>query len=264
MKQPNILMYHRIELSNTNSISDLYYKRNMVSHAQSLFNTIDTYLQNGLKFGSIESCLKFENCFHLSFDDGFKEHLEIAKNIKQKYKPDYDCITFSINVGNSYFRIYTGMALIYSIYANNKQSKLFNLLHIKQTTDLQKIKKHIFTLHKNDILALSNQFPDLYPKLQNTFLTESEIVKLSKYFSIASHGITHRYLTADIENSKIEIQQSKKIIDSKINRSIDTFCYPEGKNNLEIQKYCFDAGYKFALSIKHEHENNYCIGRVAK
>jgi len=264
MKQPNILMYHRIEIDNTNSINDLYYKRNMVVSVQNLFDTIDTYLQNGLKFGNIESCLKFENCFHLSFDDGFKEHLEIAKIIKQKYNADYDCITFSVNVGNSYSQTYTGMDLIYSIYANNQQSKLLEIINIKQTIDLQIIKNHIFTLTKNDILELSNKFSDLYPKLQNTFLTESEILELSKHFSIASHGITHRFLTSDIENSKIEIQQSKEFLERKINRNIDTFCYPEGKNNSEIQNFCKCAGYKFAFSIKHEQENNYCIGRIIK
>ncbi len=264
MKQPNILMYHRIEIDNTNSINNLYYKRNMVVSVQNLFKTIDTYLQNGLKFGKIQSCLKFENCFHLTFDDGFKEHLEIAKILKQKYKIDFDCITFSVNVGNSYFQIYTGMDLIYTIFANNQQSKLFETINIKQTTDLQSIKNHIFTLNNNEILELSNQFSDLYPKLQNTFLTESEILELSKHFSIASHGITHRFLTSDIENSKIEIQQSKEFLERKINRNIDTFCYPEGKNNSEIQNFCKCAGYKFAFSIKHEQENNYCIGRIIK
>ena len=264
MMRPNILMYHRIEINNKNLINDLYYKRKMVVSIQKLFDTIDTYLQNGFKLGNIENCLKYENYFHLSFDDGFKEHLEVAKRIKHRYKADYDCITFSVNIGNSYFQTYTGMDLIYSIYANNQQSKLFEIINMRQTTDFQTIKNHIFTLTKNNILELANQFSDLYLKLQNTFLTERDILELSKHFSIASHGITHRYLTSDIENSKIEIQQSKEILESKINRNIGTFCYPEGKNDKTIQGYVKAAGYKYALSIRHEPNNNFCIGRIIK
>lgn len=257
-------MFHRVKIDNSNSINDLYYKRNMVVSIYNLFELIETYLQNGLKFGNIESCLKDNNFFHLSFDDGFKEHLQIAKILKQKYNIDYESITFSINVGNSYFKTYIGMDLIYLIFSKKQQSKLFEILNLKHTNDFQIIKNYIFSLTKNDILELSNKFSDLYPDLQNIFLTESEILELSKYFSIASHGETHRFLTSDIENSKNEIQHSKEVLESKINRQIDIFCYPEGKNNSVIQSFCNSASYKYAFSIKHEQENNYCIGRIIK
>jgi len=234
MKQPNILMYHRIEIDNANLFNDLYYRRNMVVSLQNLFETIDNFLQNGFKFGNIETCLKSEKYFHLSFDDGFKEHLEIAKILKQKYSVDYDCITFSINVGNSYFQNFSGMDLIYSIFQHNTQEKLLYFLNFEATNDFQTIKNKVFSLQKKKILELSNQFLELQPSLQNIFLNENEIKELSNIFSIASHGITHRFLTFDIENSKYEIQQSKEFLESELNRKIDVFCYPEGKT---IQLY---------------------------
>jgi len=158
------------------------------------------------------------------------------------------------------------MDLIYSIFETKQQSKLFEIIKFNQTQsyDFQIIKNLIFNFCKNELLELSNQFSDLHAKLKNTFLNAQEILELSKHFSIASHGVTHIFLTSDIENSKIEIQQSREFLESKINRKIDTFCYPEGKNNSTLHKFCQNAGYKYALSIKHEPENYYCIGRIIK
>ena len=78
---------------------------------------------------------------------------------------------------------------------------------------------------------------------------------------ISSHGITHRFLIDHKIESKKEILQSKLILEKLINQNIDTFCYPEGKNDIELQNYCKNAGYKYALSIRHEASNKFCIGR---
>jgi len=266
MKQPNILMYHRIELENTNSINDFYYKRNMVVSFSNLCKTIDYYLLSGYLFGNVENCLQNEKYFHLSFDDGFKEHLKVAELLKQKYQIEKQNVTFSINIGNSYFQNYTGMDLIYSIFETKQQSKLFEIIKFNQTQsyDFQIIKNLIFNFCKNELLELSNQFSDLHAKLKNTFLNAQEILELSKLFSIASHGITHRFLTSDLQNSEQEIINSKVYLETELNQIVDTFCYPEGKNNSTLHKFCQNAGYKYALSIKHEPENYYCIGRIIK
>jgi peptidoglycan/xylan/chitin deacetylase (PgdA/CDA1 family) len=264
MNQPNILMYHRIEIEN--AINNLYFKRKMVVSFSTLCETIDNYLLNGYLFGSIENCLQSEKYFHLSFDDGFKEHLKVAKLLKLKYNIENNCITFSINIGNSYLKCFTGMDLIYSIFETNQQSKFFNIVNLAQTQSFEfnQIKNIIAILNKNELLELSNQFSDLYPNLKDVFLSPQEVIELSKLFSIASHGITHRFLTYDLENSEIEIENSKTFLEKELNQPIEVFCYPEGKNNSTIQKFCQNAGYKYGLSIKHEPENNYCIGRIIK
>ena len=95
----------------------------------------------------------------------------------------------------------------------------------------------------------------------NTFLDKSEIIELSKIFKITSHGITHRFLNSHKKESEKEILQSKIILENITNQNIDTFCYPEGKNDNDLQNYCKKAGYKYALSIKHEENNKFCVGR---
>lgn len=259
-------MYHRIEFGNSDSIFDLYYKRKMVVPYSILCDTIDNYLLNGYVFGSIEVCLQNQKYFHLSFDDGFKEHLKIAELLKLKYKIPNNCLTFSINIGNSYLQCFTGMDLIYSIFETKQESKLIEILNLEQSEfyDFQFLKTLIFNFNKEELLELTKQFSDLNPKLTNTFLNAHEVLKLSNLYSIASHGITHRFLTSDTNNSKVEIENSKNLLEKEINHKIEVFCYPEGKNNLEIQEYCINAGYKYALSIKHNPGNNYCIGRIIK
>jgi hypothetical protein len=234
----------------------------MVITIKKLYQIIDNLLNNSYTPGSIKECLENNNCFHLSFDDGFKEHLNVAYLLKKRYNLNSSTLSFSINTSNSISHNFSGMDLIYNILENYKVKKLNNLL--KKDFDLKnipEIKKSILLLKPEQLKQLSEFFPELHNQLKKTFLNNSEIYELSKMFQISSHGVTHRDLTNHKEESEKEILESKAILEHIINKKIDTFCYPEGKNNKTIQKFCNDSGYKYALSIRHEHNNNFCIGR---
>lgn len=262
MKKPNILMFHRVELTKSQIINELYYKRSMVYKLSDLFQVIEKYINDGYIFGSIEQCFYLQKYFHLSFDDGFKEHLQLAKLLKKKYDLNYNDISFSINVNNSLKNKYTGMDIVYEIIEQGELDKLCELLKIK-TTDfsINKVKQIIAKLKPEKLEKISNEFKTVTNALNDTFLNKNEVIKLSKLFKITSHGIAHRFLTYNKKDSEYEILQSKIILEKLTGKQINTFCYPEGKNDNSIQKYCKEAGYKYALSIRHEKNNLFCIGR---
>ena len=93
-------------------------------------------------------------------------------------------------------------------------------------------------------------------------MNSKEVEELSEMFQISSHGKSHRFLTRYQNISRLEIRQSKEILEQKLNKTINIFCYPEGKNDKTIQHYVKVAGFKYALSIRHEPDNNFCIGRI--
>ena len=259
---PNILMFHRVSLHNDQQINKFYFQRKMIIEIEYIYKLIDDYLKKGFKFGSIKQSLENKSYFHLSFDDGFREHLTVANLLKKRYKLDYNSVSFSINIANSMNNYYTGMDLIYSILANKQIVKLNHFFETNFELDnIPKIKKYIAILKPEQLKDFSNYFPELHKQLANIFLNKSEIIELSKIFKITSHGITHRYLTQHKKESKKEILQSKLILEDITNTKIDTFCYPEGRNDIELQEYCKDANYKYALSIRNEKNNNFCIGR---
>jgi len=262
MKNPKILMFHRIELINNCKINELYYHRKMVCKIDELFYIIDSYLTNGYKIGSIEQSISSNNYFHLSFDDGFKEHLKVATLLKNKYELNYNDASFSINVNNSINNQYTGMDIVYEMIRQGKINKFCHFIRLDNNCSIETIKLVLAKLKPNKLLELNRQFSDISNILHKTFLNKKEVIELSKLFEITSHGMTHRFLTYHKRDSKKETLKSKIIIEDLIEKRVDTFCYPEGKNDNTIQKYCKDAGYKYALSITHDQYNNYCIGRI--
>jgi hypothetical protein len=233
-------MFHRIQLKNRAKISDIYSHRNMLHTEDELYKIIDNRLKNGFKFGSIEEALQNKNIFHLSFDDGYFEHLEVAQKLKLKYNLSYFDVSFAINIRNSFFNEKISMDLIYAMFDN----------HLIKEKEIPNLKKELFSKSKNDIL---NYFKKYQKLLKKIYLENNEVVELSKLFSIVSHGINHLFLNSDInhnsENLKYEILDSKLFLEEKLKIKINTFCFPDGKNSPEIQEMCKKSGYKNALAI---------------
>ena len=156
-EKPNILMLHRINLNNGFQFNDWYYKRDMIISITHLFILIDNYLKNGFQFGSIEQALQSKQYFHIAFDDGFKEHLKCAKLLKQKYQIQYEHLTFSVNIGNSYLQEYTGMDVIYKALSHNNE-KLFDYLKIDTDTKIEELKQLYASLIPERLYQISNIF----------------------------------------------------------------------------------------------------------
>ncbi len=88
---------------------------------------------------------------------------------------------------------------------------------------------------------------------------------------IASHGYHHMFLSEKYYNQepasfKKEIYLSKKILEEKLNRKIETMLYPFGVNSPIAINELKNAGYKYAMTIEPRMEslpsaNNFQIHR---
>lgn len=95
-------------------------------------------------------------------------------------------------------------------------------------------------------------------------LTNKEMNSIADNFEIGSHTITHRLLTRiSIDDARVEIIDSRKILQEKFNQNIDKFCYPRGYTNIELQSIVSEAGYNSARSTMigsiYESENKFFI-----
>lgn len=84
---------------------------------------------------------------------------------------------------------------------------------------------------------------------------------------IGSHSMTHPSLV-DIPIPEVvrELTVSKREIEKKINRPVDLFCYPYGKQNDRVREEVRNAGYAGSLStlrgcVKQSFDP-YCLNRV--
>jgi len=256
-QESNFWMFHRVRV-NGNQISTLYDRSGMVHTFEQIVFLIDAAIKEGRKFGSIKQALNKPNIIHLTFDDGYKEHLVVAKKLKEKYGLSLECITFSINVRNSFYFEKFSMDMIYRLIDDNRVNELNKILKIDLTndTDISDIKNELCESTEY-ILALNTLGIDV----TDYFLNDMEVIELSKLFSIASHCINHCYLTTLSEEDIIfELKKSKEILEDKLRLPIKTICYPDGKNNENIRQLSKNCGYKYGLSLRAG-ESHYQIGR---
>lgn len=82
-------------------------------------------------------------------------------------------------------------------------------------------------------------------------LTEKQIIRFSKGFEIGGHTITHPYLTEINEHeAKKEIVESKKYFEMLLNNKVVSFCYPDGRNNAQVQRIVANAGFIYARTTQ--------------
>ena len=263
-KNTNILMIHRIYYDIEQKINPMYFDRAMVIGYEKLKSIIDEFLEKGFEFGSLKQCLLNPNrYFCLSFDDGFKEHLWVAKDLIKSYNIDKKSMLFAINVGNSIYHNFSGMDIIYHLAQFKRLNEAFKFFNFKVSTknmfsNIQILKEHYIKQPPNVLLDFNAKF---LPDLSLTFLNKKEIQELSKIATICSHGITHRDLTYHKADSDIEIIESKNILEKIIGDEVSIFVYPEGKSDDDLYKICKNGRYEYGLSIKHKSNNPFCIGR---
>ncbi|HNQ36164.1 MAG TPA: polysaccharide deacetylase family protein [bacterium] len=101
----------------------------------------------------------------------------------------------------------------------------------------------------------------------NGLMTWTEVIRLqAQGFSFGSHGLSHLKLTgADPETARREIAESKQIIETRLEREVNLFCYPYGAWNEEVARLVAGAGYRYAFVTpggRQAGENDYTLKRV--
>lgn len=74
-------------------------------------------------------------------------------------------------------------------------------------------------------------------------------MQASGLVTIGSHSLTHPLLTevTSPERLKSEVEDSKRILEEKLGKKVNTFCYPAGRFNEKVRQAVVDAGYKAAV-----------------
>ena len=266
----NIKMLHRV-FTERNNIEKIYQSRmpGLSYQYKYLAEYIDKALSNGYKLGSLEEAVNDPSTIHLTFDDGYKEHLLIAKKLKERYQLRKKDLTFCINVRNSREKTKLCTDVFYYLYhygeldyVNAQLAKLYSnksLTNKNYFSDFQEIKKLIFSTHPAKTFTLFENLCHRCSKIgvELPFLNQDEIIELSQIFSIASHAINHCHLTY-LEDYEIasELKNSKIALEQLTEQLVDVFCYPDGVNSLKIQNYCRELGYQFALGILEPKNDN--------
>lgn len=90
----------------------------------------------------------------------------------------------------------------------------------------------------------------------------------SGLISFGSHTLTHKYLEEikTEEELKKEVYDSKKILENKLAKPVNTFSYPSGRFTIQMRKLVIDTGYKLAVATnpgkKFPNDDIYALKRL--
>lgn len=242
-----ILNYHSIsDFKNSDVFSGFLYENLSVTkdqfekyiiflkkhgHSFIIFSDLDKITTRNIKKPTI-----------IYFDDGFKDILENALPVLKKY--NIPAVVFvSSGIADRTHFLWT---LKYRYFLLNKGFSIKEadklISGLKRIYDMEK-DIHLEEIYKNENFVFD------YSK-QNVFLSWGEIKMLSDLgWEIGSHGVSHNRLTEcddiDLHN---EIYQSKTVLENKLNKTVKSFSYPNGRNDDRVNDNLKEAGYVYIVS----------------
>ncbi|MFA7272064.1 MAG: polysaccharide deacetylase family protein [Candidatus Omnitrophota bacterium] len=79
---------------------------------------------------------------------------------------------------------------------------------------------------------------------------EIALMQESGLVTFGSHTLTHPYFSKEVSpgSLKKEIRDSKKILEKKLGRKVDSFAYPVGRFDSRSRQEVIDAGYRLAVA----------------
>ena len=230
-------------------LNDFKKQINYLSKKDSFIKIIDTLEENYHK-----------NKFLLTFDDGLKEHLNIARYLKKKNILGIFFIP-TMQIEKVDFLPVHKIHLIFGKYNSAELENIFKKykIHInygkKLFTLFQKQKKFLekknFTSENDNKIYLKTLLNNLDQKnkhivkkifnfsfsekeqkkiFKKFYLNSNDIIELDKLgMKIGSHGYNHRVLsTLNYNQQKNDICRSTRTLSKILKKEIDYFCYPYG------------------------------------
>ncbi len=269
-------MYHyirefdnKLPFANFLSISDFKKQIRLFSQKGICENETDT--------------MQYSRKYLLTFDDGFKDHLEIAELLKKKnyigifFIPSFPYLKkdlLDVHKAHLILGKVDGKTCILEMQNYLKKNKIFNFINESEKNKFLDIyKMHNDDQYKKEFKRIINYYGnfnfrkrilkfllkkfDININYKKFYLSEKEIKHMREIgMIIGAHGHSHKLLSRlnYFEQLK-EIKTSKKFLENLLNERCNYFCYPYGKKgsyNKSTLKILKDLNFKKAFIVKHK------------
>lgn len=272
-----ILAYHRV--LDTNEDFDL--DKSLISASVKNFKEQMKYLAKNYNVISLEEFLLTpknnlkENTVIITFDDGYGDFYKNAYPILKKNKLPATVFLTTGFVGKKHVFWWDEIAFMIK-HTKKKRLELAGIgeINLGSEKSLNKLKAHLKRVadaqKKIDLKRISEQLKVKFPKKQLS-LNWTEVREMAKNnISFGAHTVNHPILSKISEKEQEqEILASKRDIEKKLNKRIETFCYPNGhkgdytEGTIRIIK---KAGFKAAVTYHpgwaDKSDNDFEIPRI--
>lgn len=202
----------------------------------------------------------------VSFDDGFQNNLTHALPILEKYQIPTTIFVSGVCVDDEprdYLWSEVSAALNYFHPHAIIASDGFSFRHGVDASGLRLndwIKRLPYDRREQVLNELINEY-DLDVQLRQLpeeiwkLLTKEEVIMLanSSVIEIGSHGHNHYNLAEiEVERASEELTKSKRLLESAIQRPVNSIAYPDGSYNAGIKDLAEQAGYERQLAVSYK------------
>jgi peptidoglycan/xylan/chitin deacetylase (PgdA/CDA1 family) len=255
-KNPRIIMLHKIVSRSQRGYSsddlDVDEFERLIKYIAAHYNSIRVSELAAFKktYGSYP-----ENAIAVTFDDGFQSFYDIAFPILQRHQVPATIYVCPMLVEHKSWIWPDCMAYLYQEGFSIHTSKTLEEL-LSQLKNMSSIERNGFikaAACQCDVI-LTESVPEVYRLMSWEMLLE---LAQSPLIEIGSHTLSHPILSKeDVETARREIFHSKKILQDKLDTSIESFCFPNGHPsdyNLEHCAMLKEAGYSCAVASHFGH-----------
>lgn len=270
----SVLMFHRVLPDNEN------IKIPGIEINYTPFKNLILSLKNKYQFVSELELTEKSNKkkIFLTFDDGYKDNYDLVYPLLESLKVPFTIFVTTDMIEENLFLWWYALddllnskkkiSLISEIKnfqstpKNTKRKILNNFLRKMKPNDQIDFFKSNFNLDLKKYKSINSKFSMSYSQVRE--------ISNSKYGNIGGHTKSHLSLkNLNYENSLVEIESNKLLIETIVGKKITCFAYPYGSTNdfssKEI-KILKKIGYKFGFtSIEGNYiinKNNYLIPRI--
>ena len=260
-----IAMYHRIVRSDSEDPFNLGMCVNQNNFEEQLI-----YLKNNFECMQLGKMIEMRNSGHtidsnvvsITFDDGYKDNLEIALPLLKKH--GIPATIFVSTGGISENEPFWWDRLINAIQKTKKNKIILSDLSIPsdETLSLSRINKRQSVIKLQEILwrqplnILLDIVKEIELQLEVEWCSSSyrvsydDIIKLHREgIEIASHTVNHANLTLmTVDEIISELEASKMNLENVIDAGVTGFACPGGRENDFIRKQLENTGYKYAVT----------------
>jgi len=207
----------------------------------------------------------------ISFDDGYKNNLNIALPLLEKYNIKTTFFISSVLTKEMELRTLWAdvIACLRFSYKNKNieigNYRFNNFIEESSNMSIENFLKTRDTDMRDELLELlikKYNIQNLIKQLPNEiweFLNKEEFQKLasSNIVDIGSHGNLHYNLgNIKIEDARNDMNISKKLLEGLIDKKIDMIAYPDGSYTQNVLDVASELGYDKQLAVDYRLKND--------